>query len=401
MRWPSHHRVLLAALLPILLCGCIAFGSFDKRAQAINRGVANTQNTALLLNLVRASRSEPLYFTATSAVHGSGSEDFNLSLPAVAFGPGSPQSYAIGNTNLIDSNTSTGFDVDILSSKDFYAGMLTPLGPDDVNLLFSQGYPREMVLYLVVDRLVVTDLTGLAPGADDSRAPTAVYVNDPANPTFPIFKTFVDQAMLHGLTTEEVEPAEPAPEAAKAAPGPFTGGTLNVVVSQADKKDDKGPKARLCYDWALATETAKRDFTPDSPRCGAAVVAEAKAARGGSSVLPVKIGDKRYEIVVHTRSIFGIFKYLGGLMAHDDQAAVRLHHYPELTAEVTADGQLLDVRRAEGDCFAHVDEHGSHYCVPAQGAENTKAIFSILDALLALKTAPGDLPTAQTVRITP
>jgi hypothetical protein len=394
-------RVLVVALLPALLCGCIAFGSIDKRAEAVNRGVANTQNTALLLNLVRASHGEPLYFTATSGVHGSGSEDFNVSLPAFAIGPGSPQSYAFGNTNLIDSNTATSFDVDVLNSKDFYAGMLTPLGPDDVNLLFSQGYPREMVLYLVVDRLEVTDLTGLAPGADDSRAPTAVYVNDPANPTFPIFKTFVDQAMDHGLTADEVAPAEaPAADTAKGGASAFTGGTLNIVVSQADKKDDS-PKARLCYDWALATEAAKRDFTPESPRCGAPPPAQAKAASGGSSVLAVKIGDKRYEIVVRTRSILGIFNYLGGQIAHDDAAVVRLHHYPELTAEVTADGQLLDVRRGGDDCFARVDERGSRYCVPVAGAENTKAIFSILNELLALKTAPGDLPAAQTVRITP
>jgi hypothetical protein len=175
---------------------------------------------------------------------------------------------------------------------------------------------------------------------------------------------------------------------------------LNILVSQADKKDDT-PKARLCYDWALATEAAKRDFTPESPRCGAPPAAPAKASPSGSSVLAVKIGDKRYEIVVRTRSILGIFNYLGGQIAHDDTAAVRLHHYPELTAEVTTDGQLLDVRRGRDDCFARVDERGSRYCVPVEGATNTKAIFSILNELLALKTAPGDLPAAQTVRITP
>jgi len=399
MRWPMHIRILLAAALPVLLSGCIAFGSIEKRAQAVNRGVANTQNAALLLNLVRASRAEPLYFTATSAIHGSGAEDFNLSLPAFGLGPDAPRLASFGNSTL-DSNTSTSFDVDVLNSKDFYAGMLTPLGPDDVNLLFSQGYPREMVLYLVVDRLDVTDLTGLQPGQDDSHAPTAVYVNDPANPTFPIFKTFVDQAMMHGLTTDEVPPPEAPAAAGGGAAAPFTGGTLSVVVSQAEKKDDT-PKARLCYDWALATETAKRDFTPESPRCGAPPPAQAKAPSGGSSVLAVKIGDKRYEIVVHTRSIFGIFKYLGAQIADNDAGMVRLHHYPELTAEVTTDGQLLDVRRGGDDCFTRVEDHGAKYCVPTQGAEYTKQIFSILNALLALKTAPGDLPAAQTVRITP
>jgi hypothetical protein len=409
MRWPSVSRSLVVALLAGALSGCIAFGSFDKRVQTINRGVANAQNTALLMNVVRASLSEPLYFTSTSAVHGAGSEEFDISLPSFAIGPGqvdAQRNYTIGATNAVNSNTSTSFDVDVLGSKDFYAGMLTPLEPDDVNLLFSQGYSREMVLYLVVDRLKVTDVSALAPNQDDSHAPTAIYSNDPTNPTFPIFRTFVDQAMLHGLTTEILAPAEAAaPSAAdqgKGGGGAFTGGTLNIVVSQAEKKDDAGPKARLCYDWALATETAKRDFTPDSPRCGAVAAEQAKSVvRGGSSVLPVKIGDKRYEIVVYTRSIFGVFKYLGGLVAHGQEAAVRLHHYPELASEQTTDGQLLDIARSGGDCFAQVSYRGGAYCIPNRGAENTKNIFNILNALLALKTSPGDLPAAQTVRITP
>jgi hypothetical protein len=399
----------LVALLATALSGCIAFGSIDKRVQSINRGVANAQNTALLMNVVRASLSEPLYFTSTSAVHGAGTEEFDFSLPSVSFGPGlvdAQRNYTIGATNSLNSNTSTSFDVDVLGSKDFYAGMLTPLEADDVNLLFSQGYSREMVLYLVVDRLKVTDVSALAPGADDSHAPTAVYFNDPTNPTFAIFKTFVDQAMLHGLTTEMIPPPEAPPPAAdqsKAGGGAvFTGGTLNIVVSQAEKKDDAGPKARLCYDWALATETAKRDFTAESPRCGALSAEQAKAVvRGGSSVLPVKIGDRRYEIVVYTRSIFGVFKYLGGLVAHDRESAVRLHHYSELTSEETNDGQLLDIGRRGGDCFAQVNYRGGEYCVPNHGSENTKTIFNVLNALLALKTSPGDLPATQTVRITP
>lgn len=39
--------------------------------------------------------------------------------------------------------------------------------------------------------------------------------------------------------------------------------------------------------------------------------------------------------------------------------------------------------------------------MPLDGADNTKKIFNILNALLALKTSPGDLPVTQTVRIAP
>ena len=41
---------------------------------------------------------------------------------------------------------------------------------------------------------------------------------------------------------------------------------------------------------------------------------------------------------------------------------------------------------------------GTYYCVPRQGAENTKRIFSLLAQLLALKTQAGDLAITPTVR---
>jgi hypothetical protein len=371
MRIVSIGRLLLLALLAPALSGCLALGSIDRRAQAINRSVAVSVNTGLLLNLVRASRSEPLRFTATTGVHAESGATLSVSLPALALGPGQEAAqkiYTIGQTNVIGGDTQTSFDVGIMGSKDFYSGMLTPLGPADVNLLFSQGYSREMVLYLVVDRLKVTDVSALQPGQDPSTAPTTVYFNDPRNPTFAIFKTFVDQAMLHGLTTEV------------AAGGP-----------------------RLCYDLAIATPTAKQDFTPESPLCGVTAPAQATpaSAAGGPAMIPVRIGNQKLEIVVYTRSIFSIFKYLGGLMARDETADVRLHHYPQLAAEETADGQMLVVENGRNDCFAQVSYLGSDYCVPNRGADDTKDVFDILDALLALKTSPGDLPATPTVRITP
>jgi hypothetical protein len=394
VRFSSIGRGLALALLLPGLTGCLALGSLERRSDAINRGVAISQNDGLLLNLARASRMEPLYFTSTTGVHGSGSEDLNVSLPSLALGPGQSavqKIYTIGATNLLDSNTMTSFDVGVLGSKDFYSGMLTPLGPTDVNLLFSQGYSRELVLYLVVDRLKVTDVTDLKPGQDPALAPTSIYFNDPRSPTFAIFKTFVDQAMLHGLTTEVVVPAAPkpaAPAAGGAAPPPPPAGA---------------PAARLCYDLALATDAAKKDFTPESPLCGVVAPAQATptSAQAGPAQIPVRIGDKKLEIVVYTRSIFGVFRYLGGLIQRDETAAVRLHHYAELASEETFDGQLLVVQSSRQDCFAQATYRGVDYCVPNQGADDTKDIFNILDALLALKTSPGDLPATPTVRITP
>jgi hypothetical protein len=82
---------------------------------------------------------------------------------------------------------------------------------------------------------------------------------------------------------------------------------------------------------------------------------------------------------------------------------VRLHAYPELISETTADAPLFTVIKGgtPGGCFVGLGYEGQTYCVPRDGGDNTKKIFNILNALLALKTASGDLPVTQTVRIAP
>jgi hypothetical protein len=51
-----------------------------------------------------------------------------------------------------------------------------------------------------------------------------------------------------------------------------------------------------------------------------------------------------------------------------------------------------------GGCFSELVFEGVHYCIPRQGAENTKRTFSLLAQLLALKTQAGDLAITPTVR---
>jgi hypothetical protein len=41
------------------------------------------------------------------------------------------------------------------------------------------------------------------------------------------------------------------------------------------------------------------------------------------------------------------------------------------------------------------------YCVPRDGAENTKSIFGLLAQLIALRTQTGDLAITPAVRVSP
>ena len=366
----------------------MTFGAVAPRATSINEGVGATQNRATLLNLVRASRSEPLYFLSLTALHASSAGDLKVGLPAESFGPyrtPSQRNFSIGggNTNVLDNSTTTSFDIGVLGSKDFYAGLLSPLGLADVDLLLHQGFSRELVFYLVIDKLKVTQVGpdgAPTPGVD----PTVIY-NDPSNhANFTIFQTYVRQAMIHGLTTES-----------------YTG--------ERGGEGGKPPPARvqLCYERALATEDGKQGLVGSPNLCGGDLVHG--GPRNAAVPLFVKLPDFRtgqmgnFQIEVTTRSIFGIFNYLGAAIAHGDQASLQLHDY-QLPAERSDAGPILtvvtDASRLDR-CFAAITYEREHYCVPEDGAVNTKRIFVILNTLMALKQSPGDLPLTQTVRIEP
>jgi hypothetical protein len=412
-------KLVATAALGVSLSGCLAFGSLDRRATSINEGLGDAQNINLLLNLVRASRSEPLYFESLAGVHGSAQEDLRLGVPQFTIGPHqviAQRQFTNGTngSNFVDSQTATSFDVGVFNSKDFYAGMMTPLSLDEANLLFSQGYSRELVLYLLIDSLRVTDVTNLKTGQDESTAPTFVLYNDPTRPNYhdtdpsapvsPTFERFIKEAMVHGLTTEAYAPVAAAAPTTTQAAGSAPGVSVVVVQPAPTKPEGGGEHARLCYDYALATPDAMQDFAdekkafPDeNNRCGAT----GPVTRAQSSELPVFLHGRKYEITVTFRSIFGIFNYLGALLAEDDAQAVQLRDYGIVNEPVTPAPLLNVVTSGQMDCFAAVDYRGKRYCVPVKGAENTKRIFAILNALLALKTAPGDLPQVQTVRITP
>jgi len=56
---------------------------------------------------------------------------------------------------------------------------------------------------------------------------------------------------------------------------------------------------------------------------------------------------------------------------------------------------------AYGDCFLSTTYEGQSYCVPKDGATNTKRILGLLTQLIALNTTIEDVPVAPSVRVVP
>lgn len=415
----DRPRLLAVILLAMGLGGCVAFGRVADNAGVIDHSVGQARNNSILLNIVRASRHEPLYFYSISRVSGAGVEDLKISLPAISFGPhrtASQKNYTIGYNGLsvLDNQQSGSFDVAVLESKNFYEGMLQPLTLDEVGTMLHQGFARELVY-----RLAVQDITvyGRVPDAQDRlpRDPSlSRFVNDPTSRSDNKFEFFLQGAMDHGVVVESyaVPAASPA----------------GADKSSDAAKDKPAPKveSRLCYDPALVEDDSARDDDRQTRNaCGArpppepgapplpgdleatwrACTAEANTPLLARVQPPPAAGHNRvcahlnkqvYAIQLDTRSLFGIYAYLGGVLR--EHATVKLRGLGA-SVEPRASGPLLEVDENRGEaCFARAALDKT-YCIPVTAGDNLKTVFSLLNALQAVKTSPGDLPFTPAIRI--
>jgi hypothetical protein len=377
-------RVVACALAAGLLAACAAVDHIEPRYENVNHAAANARNEGILLNIVRASKHIPLNFIAFSKVTGSGTLALSAGLPRFGVGP-QPLVYDVNRQVVFSSSVMSGaagvkndFDISLLETKDFYNALLGPVDLPTLNFFVRQGYTRELLFWLFTES--VRETVG---------GRTFEYRNDP-DPNIACetvrgasrcFSDMVKIATATGLTVQiQVQPG------AGAAKGAVLG--------------------RLCFDNVLA-QRARKFYPPEifatlhgssghRPRCTDPWPRTRTDGRTDLLTFEVQgspYGPLRYEIT--TRSTFGIYQFLGRILATGSTENILM--YGKL--DPNEDPRLLAVGPpTPGGCFAELGFDGVRYCVPREGAENTKRIFSLLAQLLALKTQPGDLAITPTVR---
>jgi hypothetical protein len=396
----SRLVAFAACALAATVGACAVIDRSDPRHDTINRAAANARNESILLNIIRASHSLPLNFVAFSRVSGSQSAQANVGLPAFGLGPvplvTSVQKQTVFGSSVFNANTNVNnsFDISILESKEFYSGLLTPVDLATVNYFGRQGYSRQLLFWLFVESIRET-----------YNGKTYEYRNDPitalsCDPDFPrrtrCFSDVINDALANGVTTQ-IE-------------------TVTRITNQG--RTISTVYGRICQDEVLARRakeyTGISRYVSISPRCSEPWkrklpgIAQAPGGRqGGSNETEVEGSPDtltfelvnhypiKYEIV--SRSTFGIYRYLGGVLRNQHDMIMlrgrRDRNEPDWIP-------LLEIRSdSSGGCFVDLDFDGHYYCVPKEGAENTKAIFSLLAQLIALRT-PGDLAITPAVRVT-
>jgi hypothetical protein len=124
-----------------------------------NLVVEKVQNEMLLLNIVRASKRRPMYFTGFNLLRGSMSYNFqtgNINIPFGQIGTGLNGAYSIAPS--VSYSTNPSFDLMVWDNKEFTTGIMTPVSMDTVyNYLERLGWRKEMLLHLLVERMELYD----------------------------------------------------------------------------------------------------------------------------------------------------------------------------------------------------------------------------------------------------
>jgi uncharacterized membrane protein YgcG len=449
-----RRELLTSTVLALAVSACAIVDPVDPRYDTVNRSLSKARNESILLNILRASHEWPLSFTTVPQVTPGMTNVTSLGSPSFQIGPsyrpplaggvaqpgyslGAPlRDVIFGNQNNLYNQTtvSSSFSVSSLETGTFYNGLLSPVSLHDLNYFIRQGYSRELLFWLFADTVEVF-IGGTVHGFQYN--PPDDYGCPMREPKRRCFREFVEIATITGLSVEaKTIKAGGGAKSSGGTDGFATEGAANPKGSDGGGKSGGGGSdkakaeySRFCFDPVLA-ERGRRAMNPErlsivraqyldafspSPICGTPWF-PGQTDEEATDTLQFNVGPLRFKIL--TRSTNSIYQFLGKVLkeqlrARQDEllpsgTEVLLRAYlPRaderlpLLSTTRDDPNLLTIVPADGGvpCFVHTYFIDGDWCVPEQGASNTKRIFSLLAELLALKTQASELAITPAVRI--
>jgi hypothetical protein len=420
-----HAFVLITSMFTWSFAGCAFIDTVDDRAMTLNQSVNRYRNNAILNNIVRASKNEPLNFAAISGIVGHNTVQLGLpGTPAMSFTPKILfTSESATNGQYSFSNDFTYTEVDDAATTQALA---TPLDPATMANFFQRGiYPSDFLLLLFVNKMRIADRSGRILAEYYSGAlQQSCDISDPQCPIRDTLLAFTWVA-TQGLTFRTEKGAVPGQSKSPQAqicfePSLQRGTYLRSFIqlygryALRSRQDWLEPSRMLVPATAGVPPSycndAKTWLNAPSPAAPTTMVCVQSDCDKKKSSAPPETPSASYKVFdaadgvwieLYTRSTYGIYDFLGSLLNRGAPIRMLFGDYP-------FQGPILFfVTHDAANCFALVFD-GFSYCVPNindpnnSDADRTKAAFSIVHQLAALYTsAVSTAPNTSTVRITP
>lgn len=387
----AARNTMLFGLLSSCIVGCAVVDNVGPRTEVMNLTMADYNAYATLLNIVRASQHEPLNFVAVTQGSPNTSFTGNAAAPSYTFAPWHLTQQVVGG-NTATGAVSNALTVQPLDDPASWQAMLTPVDVATIGFFIKQGYPRELLFWLFVDKL----RRKIGPNQYQE------FNNDPVDKErVLLFLGNMAKLILEGLTVE-IERGAPKSGQYPTSRICFSKAESELAAAIATKNLPTlggGPNvpARppfplerdICGGWLPGQAQAGADSQgAGSKACCSSTPSPAKKAPNPLVWYDVPGGTWEFS----TRSAYAVYQIMGRWLEKDLRMDL-------ITVE--DDQHLIDITKDQpGICFANLFYKGRQYCVP-EYAYNTKRTFAILHQVAGLNIAHAQTPGTLTVRSVP
>ncbi|MEM9557963.1 MAG: hypothetical protein AAGC60_27135 [Acidobacteriota bacterium] len=423
----------------IMLSGCSFSRTVAEHSIRYNQAVGEAHDQQLLLNVVRAKDRLPMHFTSISEVRGSLTSTFGTK-PDAKFGGDATDVYALAPDLSFRSNPT--FVLGTLNSQEFMKGILTPVSLETVNYYLEQGWPIDLLFYLLVESVTfpkpplednkselqgVADLVKVANGvsglkavwgieqfslwtseedrpapAGSDRAGSRANSSDQAELAFRALATWLVRHPEKVRVEKKFSPFGPALQAK----------SIDELVRAANSKRNlalstNGTNVLLCSSTLVLSISDPTKWP--TPTCSQETGGDTEGFRlyDAASESPKDVGESQKDEAAGRlvlRSPHGILYFLGELARRTtrNEAAIRL-----------PGGEILFTvqrgRAAAGDASIKIELGDQTYYVPSNGeldasdpespAGRSMQSLALVSQLLSLQKKAKELPTTGTVTV--
>lgn len=432
-RWFGLAAVA-AAVSVNSLAGCIAIDQFSSRAVGFNEQAAEVKAESVLLNIVRATYSEPLQFTDISTAQGTSSATGSLAATASVPTRGGlftalPQQFLGLNPNL-STQGANQFNLNNLNTQEFYNGLLAPIAVPQLAGFLRTGYDPVVLLALAVDEIEIQN--------GSRRMLLKNDVSSVDQHTGFIFA--LDQLVSRGLSAEDSGPDTKIGPALKPAEARELLGSIvasTATDAPALRRDDRtgryqltkrGGASRLCFDLGRASSRMKvggpihYQSVPLNPLPEPIPLAYEPSARPTPSAVrdlvivprPGDVCGARREVQLdrtldtkvrfRTRSVQGMFQYLGKIsrleLGMADGTPKRLTYFG--WPKPDPGYELFRLEPGTTDAGYVVTHRGQTFNVavdPSGNRNGSSRVLQLLTDLIALQSSVKNFPAQNLVTV--
>lgn len=364
-------KILLISSSVFILSGCTSSKMLAREATSYNTAVESAQNKVLLLNIIRAAKDRPRYFTGIREVTGSFTYSSNSGGLQIPFGPKAVESYAISPS--IGYSNSPTFSVSVLDTKEFTSGILSPVNMQTVKYFWDTGLPHSLLMHLFVRKMEIAD----------SPTSKEVLENAPDNPKkSKAFSKEVDELLMTGLSITSVD--------------------LNNLVGPKLALKDVQNIDHVLKAKAKGYSIVELKSTPGFYKLQSNKSELIFKVRDGKEFTTEGVGESIHGANFTLRSPEAILDYLGKI------ARVSLKKNDcDLTINTEQGKEILfcveEVKQSVNKYIVTVDYDGKRYGIPLreEGRDKSMAVLTLVSQLFGLHKFANELPSSSAVRLIP